>query len=184
MWTIYALVDPRTSQICYVGQTQNHPEIRLDGHLHKRDENQRKTRWLDDLRFLSIKPNVVVLEYAASLNEALEAEREWIRRGIRAGWPLTNIDKPRRQRRSTRDASAILESSKLPVNVPSKWYEYILDYMSRPEGAGLWKSPAQGVRDLARIMSIEETGNESSEDNYVSIVSKVAKRIRSEESHD
>jgi hypothetical protein len=56
--------------------------------------------------------------------------------------------------------------------------------MSRPEGAGLWKSPAQGVRDLARIISIEETGNESSEDNYVSIVSKVAKRIRSEESHD
>lgn len=70
------------------------------------------------------------------------------------------------------------------TNDLGKWYEYILDYMSRPEGAGLWKSPAQGVRDLARIMSIEETGNESSEDNYVSIVSKVAKRIRSEESHD
>jgi len=183
MWTIYALVDPRTSQICYVGQTQNHPEIRLDGHLHKRDENQHKTRWLDDLRSLSIKPNVVVLEYAASLNEALEAEREWIRRGIRAGWPLTNIDKPRRQRRALRGESVVPKISKVPIppsNNLGKWYDYILEYMSRPEGAGLWKTPAQGVRDLARVMSVEETGNEASEDAYVGIASKVAKRIRAE----
>lgn len=66
------------------------------------------------------------------------------------------------------------------ANDPGKWYEYILDYMSRPEGAGLWKSPAVGVRDLARIMSRMETGSNAAEDNYVSIVSKVAKQIRSE----
>ena len=61
-----------------------------------------------------------------------------------------------------------------------KWYEYILDYMERPEGAGLWKQPAEGVRELARVMSVTETGNEAAEDSYVGIVSKVAKRIRNE----
>lgn len=50
--------------------------------------------------------------------------------------------------------------------------------MGRPEGAGLWKQPAQGVRELARAMSVLETGNEANEDNYVSIVSKAAKQIR------
>lgn len=95
MWTIYALVDPRTNQICYVGQTQNHPTVRLEGHLQKRDDNQRKTSWLSELRGLSMKPLVVVLGYAASLDEALKDEREWIRRGTYAGWPLTNYDAPR-----------------------------------------------------------------------------------------
>jgi hypothetical protein len=59
-----------------------------------------------------------------------------------------------------------------------KWYDYILSYMGRPEGTGLWNQPAQGVRELARAMSVLETGNETSEDNYVSIASKVAKQIR------
>ena len=66
------------------------------------------------------------------------------------------------------------------TNDLGKWYDYILEYMSHPEGAGLWKTPAQGVRDLARVMSVEETGNEASEDAYVGIVSRVAKRIRTE----
>jgi hypothetical protein len=59
-----------------------------------------------------------------------------------------------------------------------KWYDYILSYMGRPEGADLWKQPAKGVRELARAMSVLETGNEANEDNYVSIVSKAAKQIR------
>lgn len=59
-----------------------------------------------------------------------------------------------------------------------KWYEYILDYMSRPEGAGLWKTPAEGVRVLARAMSATETGSEAAENSYVSIASKVSRRIR------
>jgi hypothetical protein len=63
-----------------------------------------------------------------------------------------------------------------------KWYDYILDYMSRPEGAGLWQTPASGVRALARAMSVAELGNESGEANYVGLASRVSKQIR-EQAH-
>lgn len=63
-----------------------------------------------------------------------------------------------------------------------KWYKWILDYMTRPEGRELWQVPPKGVRALARAMSKLDTGNEASEDSYVGIASKVTKRIR-EEAH-
>jgi hypothetical protein len=68
-----------------------------------------------------------------------------------------------------------------PVNVAqdaSGWHEYILAYMNTPDGAGLWQSPARGVRALARAMSRHATGDEEAEDSYVSIASKVAADIR------
>ena len=185
MWTIYALVDPRTSQIRYIGQTQNHPEMRLDGHLHKVDENKAKQAWFEELRYLRMKPIIVVLEYAPDLEEALEVERDWIRRGRRIGWHLLNLAVSKRRQRQTdqRERKPWLRAHSIPEKTPDtfnagKWYEYILAYMGRPEGAGLWKQPAQGVRELARAMSVLETGNEANEDNYVSIVSKAAKQIR------
>jgi hypothetical protein len=66
------------------------------------------------------------------------------------------------------------------TNDLGKWYDYILEYMSRPEGRDLWQVPPKGVRALARAMSVEETGNEGSEDSYVGIASKVTRRIRDE----
>lgn len=61
-----------------------------------------------------------------------------------------------------------------------KWYEFILTYMAQPEGRGLWSTPPSGVRALARAMSVAETGNDSGEGNYVSIASRVSRRIREE----
>lgn len=61
-----------------------------------------------------------------------------------------------------------------------KWYEFILAYMSTEDGRGLWQSPAEGVRDLARVMSRHDIGNQSAEDSYVGIASKMAARIRKE----
>lgn len=61
-----------------------------------------------------------------------------------------------------------------------KWYEFILAYMTTSAGRGLWQTPARGVRELARVMSRHETGNEASEGSYVSIASKMAERIRKE----
>ncbi len=92
MWTIYALVDPRTSQIRYIGQTQNHPEVRLQAHIEKDDTNRYKRAWISELRRLGEKPTVVTLEYAPSIDDALEAERIWIRRGHRLEWPLLNFN--------------------------------------------------------------------------------------------
>lgn len=61
---------------------------------------------------------------------------------------------------------------------PAKWDAFILDYMTtHPE---LWQTPPSGVRELARAMSRHDTGNEVSEDSYVSIASKTTKRYRTE----
>jgi hypothetical protein len=61
-----------------------------------------------------------------------------------------------------------------------KWYEFIIDYMARSDGRELWQTPPRGVRQLARAMSVAETGREDNEDSYVGIASRVTKRIREE----
>ena len=51
--------------------------------------------------------------------------------------------------------------------------------MRTPRGAGLWKEPPSGVRELARAMSLADTGSRSNESGYVGIASKVTRQIRS-----
>ena len=50
--------------------------------------------------------------------------------------------------------------------------------MRTPRGAGLWREPPSGVRELARAMSLADTGSRSNEASYVGIASKVAERFR------
>lgn len=160
MWTIYALVDPRTSQIRYVGQTQNHPEIRLDGHLHKPDDNRAKQAWFDELRRLSLKPLVVVLEYAANLFEALELEREWIRRGNRATWPLLN-GRNNPTPRQHRPHRAVVVSA----DTMTRWHSVVTAWFASHPAA--LTGPAQGISDLARAMCRDnEGGNDANYEAY------------------
>ena len=171
MWTIYALVDPRTSQIRYIGQTQNHPEVRLMGHLEKDDGNKRKRAWLDELRRFGEKPVVVALEYAPSIDEALEIERLWIRRGNACGWPLLNHD--------TSNYAERYRASKTVVRL-EKWYRWTIDnYLpTHPEllqtddrGRGM------GVKALAETMAAE---NGKGMDAMKGTASEVAKRLRAD----
>ncbi len=63
---------------------------------------------------------------------------------------------------------------------PGKWYDFILSYMATEKGRGLWLSPAEGVRELARAMSVQDTGSEAAEETYLSTASRTAKAIRSD----
>ncbi len=165
MWTIYALVDPRTSQIRYIGQTQNHPEIRLDGHLHKKDENREKREWLDALKRLSLKPFVVILDYASSQNDALELEREWIKLGIKAEWPLlnssnTHTSAPRRPRKVGKPRKVV----PLSAETISRWRPVVAAWFAANPQA--LTGPAQGISDLARAMCRDAEGNDANYANY------------------
>ena len=64
------------------------------------------------------------------------------------------------------------------ANTIGKWYDFILNYMSSPRGAGLWNQPPTGVRELARAMSLAETGSRDGENSFVGIASKIAQQIR------
>lgn len=181
MWTIYALVDPRTNQIRYVGQTQNHPEVRLVGHLLKDDGNKRKRAWIDELRRLGEKPIVVVLEYASSFDEALEVESSWIRRGHRSEWPLLNsnannyAERKYTQRYAQKITKPVVPVTpvELPVDaatprrveMSTKWREVVHYWFEKHPEALTGK--VNGIGDLARHMAAAD-GRPGDWQNYKS----------------
>lgn len=88
---IYGLVDPRTEEIRYVGQTARGMTRPL---YHGRDTVIRKERtykrnWVKSLKRLGLTYSVKVLE-EVSLEKLAEREQYWIAYGREQGWPLTN----------------------------------------------------------------------------------------------
>lgn len=88
---IYALVDPRTRMIHYVGQTDD-VDRRYSEHL-KDASDTTKVAWLSELRALDFKPHVHVLQQCEN-EDVYYIENWWIALGRRQGWPLTNGTKP------------------------------------------------------------------------------------------
>lgn len=89
--TIYALLDPRTQDVRYVGQTVN-PERRLGEYAECRaHRNVRLYRWLDGLRRRGLEPVMRTLESGLSPVQADQQEAYWIRRFRAEEAPLLNI---------------------------------------------------------------------------------------------
>lgn len=88
-WYIYALKDPRTDAIRYVGYSINVPR-RVKGHVRdcNREQNY-KARWIRSLVAKGLEPIVDILETGTGDWEA--AERRWIKELRAAGCRLTNI---------------------------------------------------------------------------------------------
>lgn len=180
MYTIYALADPRTCEIRYIGQTQKHPSVRLQGHLKKEDGNKRKWAWLNELNALGIEPNVVVLEYADTLRNALAGERFWIEKGRKMGWPLLNFRVDGRQRRQLPIQTKAERVNHKPTMSADGWYEWMLsEYL--PSHLELLtvdeRGRGVGVMALARAMA-EAAGGDV--DSYKGLASDIAKRLRGE----
>lgn len=94
MITIYALVDPHTGDIRYIGKTAHSPEKRLRGHMSeaKRLTGARhyKSSWLRQLAGEGLVPLIEVIEEVEP-EGANERERHWIAYHRRCGAPLTNV---------------------------------------------------------------------------------------------
>jgi hypothetical protein len=97
---IYALIDPRTWQIRYVGKTKD-IDSRLKSHLcgiHSARTGQRKNDWLKELDRNGLKPVIIPIDYITSVDrypiEKLEysydAEEMWYVALVLSGVPLTN----------------------------------------------------------------------------------------------
>jgi len=84
---IYALRDPRTSDIHYIGVTNN-LALRLSQHLGDKSGTP-KSRWIQELLTSGVKPEIVELERVPT-NQAGKAERKWLEVGKEEGWHLTN----------------------------------------------------------------------------------------------
>jgi hypothetical protein len=90
MFSIYALKDPRTDEIRYVGKTSVSLTKRFSRHLSEHKKTH-KCHWVQSLREQGIKPTLVLLEECETETEANDAERTWIAVLPRFGVSLTNI---------------------------------------------------------------------------------------------
>lgn len=76
IWSIYALVDPRTNLIRYIGCSVN-PEARLISHRSEK-YNKAKLRWLLELKTAGLAPVVKIIQTAKNLKDAYTFEKSWI----------------------------------------------------------------------------------------------------------
>lgn len=84
---IYALIDPETKDIRYVGKSIR-PRERLTNHLNERSQCYR-THWLQSLRRRNLRPILRLLDILPLSGNWQAAERDWIARA-RESWPLVN----------------------------------------------------------------------------------------------
>jgi len=85
---IYALADPRTGEVRYVG-VANDANVRLVRHVKGRNGSTHCARWIKQLVDESLLPEVTVLETCEG-DEWIEAERRWIADYRKEGARLTN----------------------------------------------------------------------------------------------
>lgn len=88
IYHIYILIDPRTYQIRYVGQTINIKSRFID-HTTKQYGKNRRTCWLNKLRSLNLKPIIQGIEECDETNWA-DREKYWIRHYRELGCDLVN----------------------------------------------------------------------------------------------
>lgn len=86
---IYALIDPRTNEVRYIGKTTD-PKGRLYEHTKKSDLATHKAHWINQLRAEGLRPRMEILEETTAAKWE-KRERHWIAYGKAQGWRLTNI---------------------------------------------------------------------------------------------
>lgn len=92
-YVVYALKDPRTDAVRYVGITAKTRLVRrVKEHLRRAASPKRKVhsaRWLHSLLVVGLMPLVLILEHCP-IAKAVSAETRWIRKLKRKGAALTN----------------------------------------------------------------------------------------------
>lgn len=89
---IYALIDPMTREIRYVGKTSKGVIVRLKKHMNvaKHNDGSHLLHWLRELDDNGMTPATKILETVKRGDSWQERERYWIAYGRESGWPLTN----------------------------------------------------------------------------------------------
>lgn len=89
---IYALIDPRTDHIRYIGKTNN-PEIRLKNHLKsfQLSYKTKKNSWIKSLLKNNLKPTFEIIDII-NINDWSFWEKHYISLYRSWGFNLTNLD--------------------------------------------------------------------------------------------
>lgn len=96
MFQIYALADPSTHKIRYVGHTRNAMR-RWVQHISETPTGitTPKQEWIGNLIERGLSPVMVVLQECETKREAEELETRWIKSADGLGWNLTNSTRGR-----------------------------------------------------------------------------------------
>jgi hypothetical protein len=171
MYYIYALIDPRDNLVHYVGLTGNTPTHRLADHLT--DRTGAKAEWLTDLLDAAFMPSFVVLQKADDVEQAQMREAWWISTGEMFGWPLTNVAKTMKQKKSTlekaqpevqREVVRKIKETNAERALNSKWQDVAKAWFAANPHALI--GPAVGISDLARAMCRDNEGNDVNYEAY------------------
>lgn len=85
---IYALADPRTGDIRYVGSTRNSKQ-RLNSHLYADKSSRLRTQWIRELRERGLKPELLLLETTEE-TKRIQREHHWYKHFKARGHDLLN----------------------------------------------------------------------------------------------
>jgi hypothetical protein len=93
---VYVLLDPGTREVRYVGQSRQHPLLRLKNHIQDPAGNQGKRAWLQALRRQALLPVLMVLE-VLPLDQLAAVEAGYIEAFHALGAPISNKREPKKQ---------------------------------------------------------------------------------------
>lgn len=86
---IYMLIDPRDEMVRYVGKTNQDVKKRLSAHMGDKS-NCHRVHWLNTLKKLGLKPEIILLESISGEWPWQESEKYWIKYFKDQGFNLTN----------------------------------------------------------------------------------------------
>lgn len=86
---VYALIDPRTNEVRYIGATNNLLR-RLNEHMRLYGGNTRKNSWLKELKDAHMLPHMHTLEVLEDERYNQDCEDAWIAAYVEAGADLLN----------------------------------------------------------------------------------------------
>lgn len=92
-YLIYALIDPRTEQVRYVGQSScgmKRPRMHSFASVLHKDGHTAKACWIRSLQQLGLEYRIAILDMLPEPAGLDELEQYWIARGRASGWPLLN----------------------------------------------------------------------------------------------
>lgn len=146
---VYALRDPQTQLICYVGSSGN-TQQRLAA-LLAYGPSTGVQEWIENLRNLRLKPIMEILDQCSS-EERDDRESSWIARLLKDGHPL--INKMMCPSMTPEEFRQIREGINLSQSDLARWLHYRPETIRLAEAghATIERAMAQRLRNLAKLM--------------------------------